>query len=292
MMNMVTEVVNEHIQLTTGVNTGRVIDGAWKKFKEQGIITKNILKKISDGYNSHFTPMDMLKLLNKLLIMFERIPKEFLMPCLLTSEISKSMFKSQTANPMRHIPLMLHFPRGTARIGVFCSIVCKLISSKEWKHYEHSNVARNSFPFTHPRGLGVVCLQDSYDSFFQVTLHFPSDPELYNKALPSTCVAVQDTIKEVINGVTETLCYVPDEPVLAFECVVEHTSRYSLHVAEYIKREGDYLICTREPSIHGKVTDEHRLWQGVCGCVFGVVCVYVGGWVGGCIRTCGVYVYL
>ena len=196
-LNMMTEVVKEHIKLTAGVNTGRVIDGVWKKFKEQGIITENILKKISHGYDSHFTPMDMLKLLKKLLIVFERIPEEFLMPCLLTSEIFKSTFKSQTADPMRHIPMMLHFPRGTARIGVYCSTVCKLISSNKWKQYEHSNVARNSFSFTRPDGLGVVCLQDSYDSFFQVTLHFPSDPELYNIELPSTCVAVQDTIKEV-----------------------------------------------------------------------------------------------
>ena len=274
-LNMVTEVVKEHIKLTAGVDTGRLMDAAWKKFTEQGIVTENILKNISDGYDSHFTPMDMLKLLNKLLIVFERIPEEFLMPCLLTSEISKSTFKSQTADPMQRIPMMLHFPRGTAKMGVFCSTVCNLISSKKWKNYEHSNVARNSFSFTRPRGLGVVCLQDSYDSFFQVTLHFPSDPAVY-KELPTTCVAVRDTIKEVINGVTDTLHYVRDEPVLAFVCVAEHTTSYSLHAAEYIKGEvDDYLICTREPSIHGKVTDDHRLWQGVWVCVFLRVCVCV-----------------
>ena len=272
-LNMVTEVVTEHIQLTTGVDTGRVIDGAWKKFKEQAIITENILMKISDGYGSHFTPMDMLKLLEELLIIFKRIPGEFLMPCLLSAETSKSVFASQTTDPMLHIPMMLHFPRSSARMGIFCSMVCKLISSKGWKHYENFNVARNSFSFTCPRGLGIVCLQDSYNSFFQVTLHFPSDPELYRKLLPSTCVAVQDTVKEVINLVTEVLHYVPDEPVLAFECVVPHKISYSLHAAKYIKGEVDYLICTREPSSHGKVTDDHRLWlgQGICVAVEDVV---------------------
>ena len=261
-LNMVTEVVMEHIKLTTGVDTGRLIDGAWKKFKEQGIITENILMKISGGYSSHFTPMDMLKLLEKLLIVFKRIPGEFLMPCLLSTEISKSVFDSQIADPMLHIPMMLHFPIGTPRIGIFCSMICKLIFSKEWKFYEHSNVARNSFSFTRPRGLGIICLQDSYDSFFQVTLHFPSDPELYRKLLPSTCVAVRDTVIKVINMVTEVLHYVPDEPVLAFECVVQHKMSYSLHAAEYIEGEVDYLICTREPSSQGKVTDDHRLWLG------------------------------
>ena len=261
-LNMLTEVVTEHIKLTTGVDTGMVIDGAMKKFKEQAIITENILMKISGGYNFHFTPVDMLKLLEELLIIFKRIPGEFLMPCLLSAETSKSVFESQTANPMLHIPMMLHFPSSTARIGIFCSMICKLISSKEWKHYEHSNVARNSFFFTRPRSLGIVCLQDSYDSFFQVTLHFPSDPELCHNILPSTCLAVRDTVQEVINGVTEALHYVPDEPVLAFECVVQHKARYSLHAAEYIRGEVDYLICTRDPSIHGKVTDDHRLWLG------------------------------
>ena len=161
--------------------------------------------------------------------------------------------------------MMLHFPSGTARMGIFYSTICKLISSKKFKHYEHSNVARNSFSFTRPHGLGVVCLQYSNDSFFQVTFHFPSDPEVY-KALPSTSVAVRDTIKKVINGVTDTLHYVPDEPVIAFECVAKHTIRYSLHTTEYIWGEGGYLICTREPSIPRKVTDDHRLWQGVCMC--------------------------
>ena len=265
-LNMMTEVVKEHIKLTTGVNTGRVIDGLWKKFKEQGIITENILLKISGNYNSHFTPMDMLRLLEELLIVFKRIPGEFLMPCLLSPISSKSMFRSPTADPMLHIPMMLHFPNGIARIGIFCSTICKLISNKEWKHYEFSNVARNSFSFTRPHGLGIICLQDSYDSFFQVTLHFPSDPELYRKLLSSTCVAVRDTVKEVINGVTEALHYIPDEPVLAFECVLKHKAKYSLHAAEYIEGEDDYLICTREPAIHVKVTDDHRLWQGVCNC--------------------------
>ena len=269
---MVTEVVTEHIKLTTGVNTGRVIDGAWK-FKEQAIITENILMKISGGYGSHFTPMDKLKLLEELLIIFKRIPGEFLMPCLLSAEVFKSVFNSQTADPMLHIPMMLHFPRGAPRIGIFCSMVCKPISRKKWEHYEHSNVARNSFSFTHPLGLGIVCLQDYYDSSFQVTLHFPSDPKLYRKLLPSICVILQDTVKEVINMVTGVLHYVPDEPVLAFECVVQHKISYSLHAAEYIEGEVDYLICTREPSSHGNVTDDHRLWlgEGVCVSVEDVV---------------------
>ena len=152
MLNIVTEVVMEHIQLITGFNTGKVIDGVWKKFKEQAIITENILMKISGGYNSHFTPMDMLKLLEELLIVFKRIPGEFLMPCLLSTEISKSVFDSQTADPILRIPMMLHFQRSTARIGIFCSMVCKLISNEELEHYELSNVARNCFSFTHPSG--------------------------------------------------------------------------------------------------------------------------------------------
>ena len=272
-LNMVTEVVMEHIKLTTCVDTGRVIDGVWKKFKEQAIITENILMKISSGYTSHFTPIDMLKLLEKLLIVFKRIPGEFLMPCLLFAETSRKVFHSPTADPMLRIPMMLHFPRGAPRIGIFCSMVCKLISSKEWKHYENYSVARNSFTFTHLHGLGIVCLQDSYDSFFQVTLYFPSDPELHHKVLPSTCVAVRDTVKKVINLVTEVLHYIPDEPVLAFECVVQHKARYSLHAAKYIEGEVDYLICTREPCSHGKVTDDHRLWlgQGMCVAVEDVV---------------------
>ena len=188
--------------------------------------------KISGDYGSNFTPMDMLKLLEELLIVFKKISGEFLMPCFLSAETSKSVFDNHTAEPMLCIPMMLHFPRSKERMGIFCSMVCKFISSKNWKHYEHSNVAKNSFSFTHPHGLGRICLQDSYGSFFQVTLHFPTDPELYHKSLPSTCVAVWDTVKEVINVVTEAFHYVLDEPVLAFKCLTQHKIGHSLHAAE------------------------------------------------------------
>ena len=39
----------------------------WKKFKEQGILTVGILNKISNSYDSHFTPEDMLKLLESII---------------------------------------------------------------------------------------------------------------------------------------------------------------------------------------------------------------------------------
>ena len=156
-LNMMTEIVKKHIKLTTGVDTGRVIFGM-RKFNQEGIITENILKKISGGYNDNFTPTDLLKVLEELLIVFKRNPGEFLMSCLLSVYTSKNILESQPAHPTLNIPMMLHFPRGTARISIFCSTVCKLVSSKEWKHSDEYNVARNSFIFAHPHGLGIVCL--------------------------------------------------------------------------------------------------------------------------------------
>ena len=237
-LNMVTEIVESHINLSGDIDTGRVMDGLWKKFKEQGILTVKILNKISNGYDPHFTPDDILKLLEKLLILFKRRPGEFLMPCLLSTEVSMPTFENLTADPMHQISMMLHFQKGLARIGIFCSSICKLISGEGWKHYENSNVSRNHFTLTHPDVFGVVCFQDSNDSFFQITLHFPAE-------------------------VTQALCYHPDEPVLAFECKKCHTPSLSLHPAKYFKGCKS-LRCTKDPLISTKLTEWHRLWLGEC----------------------------
>ena len=260
-LNMVTEIVESHINLSGDIDTGRVMDGLWKKFKEQGILTVKILNKISNGYDPHFTPDDILKLLEKLLILFKRRPGEFLMPCLLSTEVSMPTFENLTADPMLQISMMLHFQKGLARIGIFCSSICKFISGEGWKHYENSNVSRNHFTLTHPDVFGVVCFQDSNDSFFQVTLHFPADPELDSDIVPDMCVALQHTVKQVINEVTQALCYHPDEPVLAFECKKRHTPSLSLHPAKYFKGRKS-LRCTKDPLISTKLTEWHRLWLG------------------------------
>ena len=262
LLNMVTGIVVEHIKLNSGIDTGRTMYAGWKKFKEQGVLTVEILKKISNCCDCHFTPEDMLKLLEELLICFRMNPGEFLMPCLLSTQASSPRIESPTANPMLQFSMMLHFPRGIARIGIYCSTICKLISGEGWKHYQYSKVSRNHFCFTHHDVFGVVCVRDYYDSF-QVTLHFPSDAKLYPKILPDTCVALRDTVKKVINEVTRALCYCPDEPELAFECEEHHTASHSLHPARYIE-DCPSLLCTKDSRIFTALTEEHTLWLGEC----------------------------
>ena len=263
LLNMVTRIVVEHIKLNSGIDTGRTMYAVWKKFKEQGILTVEILKKISNCYDSHFTPEDMLKLLEELLISFRMNSEEFLMPCLLSTQESIPMIESPTADSMLQLSMMLHFPKGIARIGIFCSTICKLITSEGWNHYEYFKVSRNLFCLTHHNVFGVVCVRDYYDSFFQVILHFPSDAKLYPKILPDTCVALRDTVIQVINEVTPALHYHPDEPELAFECEEHSTTSHSLHPARYF-RDCPLLLCTKDSRISTAVTEKHNLWLGEC----------------------------
>ena len=260
-LNVLTEIVKHHIKLTSSNHDEeRALDGMWMKFKEQGVFTEAILQQISDIFNSDFTAKDMLMLLEKLLVVFQRNSEEYLMPCLLSTKASPPVFESKILKVT--FPAMLHFPHGGVRIGTFCSTVCKLISSEKWQHYRHSTVARNCFSLCHPHRLGVVTLYHSFDSFFQVTLHFPPD-----RVLPGLCVAVLDTVMRVINEVSMELCYEDNDcPVLAFECEGEHVPDMSLHAAVYMK-DGDYLLCTRDTMVHQELTDQQRLWHGMCVCV-------------------------
>ena len=56
---------------------------------------------------------------------------------------------------------------------------------------------------------------------------------------------------------TEELRYVPDEPVLAFLCEYSHDPVMAPHAAEHI--ENDYVLCTNDPMVTTKVTENNKL---------------------------------
>ena len=198
----------------------------------------------------------MVEVLETLLIFCEVDEKKYLMPCLLTT----TTVSTQSTTPT----MLLHFRQGLARFGIFCSTVCKLVSSCKWNLCLNMNNYRNSFHFTIPGCPGIVTLNDSFGSFFQVVLKIP--PEFTHKS-----VYIRDTIMTVINEVTEELRYFPDQPKLAFLCEYQHNPALAPHAAEYLEK--DYGLCSKDSMGTAKVTENNKIWlEGEFNCYSPYIC--------------------
>ena len=219
LLNFITKIIVCHIELTTNPNKSVASDGTWKCFKEQGIITEEIITHFLKISKTSLSVKIMVDVLETLLIICKVSEKKYLMPCLLTTTTTSV---TQSTKPS----MLLHFPQGLARFGIYCCTVCKLVSSCKWKLYLKNTIYRNCFQFTLPGCPGIVAINDSFGSFFQVVVDIP--PELSHK-----CADICNTLMRVINEVTEELRYIPDQPVLAFLCEYPHDPFIS-HVAVYM----------------------------------------------------------
>ena len=229
-LTFITKITVCHIELTTKPNISVATDGTWKSFKEQGIITEEILTHFLKINKASLSVRLMVEVLEALLIICKVDEEKYLMPCLLTTTATPV---AQSSKPS----MLLLFPQGLARFGIFCCTICKLISSCKWKLYLKAYNHRNSFHFTIPRCPGFVTLNDSFGSFFQVVLDIPS--KFAHKS-----VEIRNTLIRVINEVTEELRYIPDHSVLAFLCEYPHDPVMTPHAAEYI--EDDVVLCTND----------------------------------------------
>ena len=85
LLNFLTNITVRHIKLTTNPDLAATSTGAWKQFKEQGIVTEHVLVEISNVFDKTLTPRHMLEVMEKLLITCKVGDGKYLMPSLLTA---------------------------------------------------------------------------------------------------------------------------------------------------------------------------------------------------------------
>ena len=269
LLNFMTRVTVYHIKMTTNSDQAAPCTGVWKQFKEQGIITEDILVDICNVFDEVLTPRRMIEVMEKLLIVSMVGDGEYLMPSLLTALATLPRAKpflwlwwvpfgfgnylsDLISGLTSDVTMLLHFPLGLVRFGVYCSTVCELISNYNWKLTE--SVSRNRFCFRRPLCAGTVALIDSFDSFFIVNLDVPSN--FSTELLPNMCSEVRDTLLTVINKVTKELSYSEDQPLVSFICKRHHSTP---HAAVYDKTY-EHLLCTKDNNVINEVQDKHKLW--------------------------------
>jgi hypothetical protein len=277
-LNKHTELVAYHIELSTSpLYREMPLDGMWRKFRDYGVLTINCLRKFPAHYvTGVFSPVDMMKLFEKLLIVSEvsfrdvrassspptAEDREYLMPSVLQVDPQASC--NPTPQTWSVPPLVLYFPGGSVRYGVFCGTICYVMTRNKWRLFRHPesrrlyHIARNSVHFSIPGYRGKVTINDPFDSFFFVTVHIPQDVPF--ETVSCLCMKVRDTLITAITNVTKNLRYTADTPQVAFPCEEHKASHNILHPAT-VSEMCDELLCIKYDGIRKQMlTPEHRAW--------------------------------
>ena len=264
LLDKVTELVEYSYRLQTGACKDIAAEGKLRKFRDQGIVTLELLskKEFRRHYvQSLFSPGELLKLFKKLLIVSPITEDEFLMPCLLRVTQEPTPFA-----PSSNVPSLLFYFPHSPLLGVFCALVAYLLSQAKWKLlFDASSrspvkVDRNTVQFEVPGGLpGVITLSDSFLTYFQVSIQLP---EKAPRAFCSTvCPQIRETILAGLRKASSALHYNNCIPRDAFLCCEHGTSDSSTPHASIVDSTHTLMTCTLNPAkFCSTLTEEHLVW--------------------------------
>ena len=131
LLDKVTELVEYSYRLQTGACQHIAAAGKLRKFRDQGIVTLELLSENEFGRHyvqGLFSPVELLELFKKLLIVSQITEEEYLMPCLLRVTQEPTPFAPSSSVPS----LLFYFPHSPL-LGVFCALVAYLLSQAKWK---------------------------------------------------------------------------------------------------------------------------------------------------------------
>ena len=264
LLDKVTELVEYSYRLQTNACQHVATEGKLRKFRDLGIVTLELLSKKEFGRHyvqGLFSPVELLKLFKKLLIVSPITEEEYLMPCLLRVTQEPTVLAPSSSVPS----LLFYFPHSPL-LGVFCALVAYLLSQAKWKLlFDASSrspvkVDRNTVQFEVPGGLpGVITLSDSFSTYFQVSIQLP---EKAPRALCSTvCPQIRETILAGLRKASSALHYNNCVPRDAFLCLEHSNSDTTIPHASVVDSTRTLMTCTLNPAkFCSTLTEEHLVW--------------------------------
>ena len=135
LLNKVTELVHFNYNLHSDSPTV-ALEGKWMQFRDKGIVTLEMFQ--DERFSTHyipdlFTPAELIKLFEHLLIAAPLSNTAYFMPSLLYMVTPEEVSKYLPPPSSSAAPLLVHFPAGCAQNGVFCALIVYLISKCQWK---------------------------------------------------------------------------------------------------------------------------------------------------------------
>ena len=201
-----------------------------------------------------FSPIELIKLFQYLLILTPLSSREYFMPSLLQMMPLEEVSKMLPPPSSSAAPLLVHFPAGCAQNGVFCALVVYLLSKHQWKVECNTKcmplcVSRSSTRFQLPHKPVCIALVDVF-SYFKV--HVTTRATMY----PKVCPMIREAIFSGLKAAAKSLKYDISTPVPAFFCKCS-----SPHAATLVIEDDDcYLVCTKCSS-SGTLLKQHSVWQ-------------------------------
>ena len=270
------------------------VEGEWSHFIDRGIVSKASMK--SKHFSRHYVPGifcvdDLCELLKKLLV-FAPVPNpasahqevptstlpsdedketHFVMPAALESLLDTALAQYRESSS-EIVPLLVRFPKGSRRAGVFCCFVVHLISHFGWKRIldDTQPLYRNCFKIHLPTDPPCsVTLIDS-NSLIEVYV------KLAAGAIPRDCSALLNVIKNAILSGIDAACialnYKYTKPEFTFHCPHTQPSSQILpasrskelkpHTATLNDRN-TFLTCDLAHENSYPLQAGHRIWFGL-----------------------------
>ena len=233
----------------------KISSGGWRKFCEHGLVTEKFLSQ--DTFNSHyvaglFEVKNLIVLFEKLLVFATFSELEYFVPALLRHLDSKAVDDHR----VRCIPsLVLLFPGGGPRQGIFCALLCWLVSPANDSPAPWSIsvddlgsplcLYRNCVQFDVPDSLSTVTLIDTY-THFEVHSDVPEEFPFLRKA-----------IEKGLRKAALNLGYFNSSPSPALLCPC---GRGEAHVAEIIKSTHWKCSLKKLAKMFDKLSSDQQLW--------------------------------
>ena len=159
--------------------------------------------------------------------------------------------------------LLVKFPKGQRRAGVFCCFASHVIHHCGWDILLDTKVPlyRNCILF-HPRRVSPPVTVTVIDSNSFIEVHASISAE----ATDLECARLLPILKgSVFGGITaacRALRYEHTQPELGFFCPYHEAKEHSLHSAS-IRSDNVYWCCDVDTKVSGRLQKRHSLWFGM-----------------------------
>ena len=260
LLDKVTELVEESYRLSQAKEDKSLflIEGEELKFRDHGQVTEKFLSKFDIHYEKPlFTPKELITLLKGLLVFANLSENVYFMPCLLQVKTPEVVAQYQVSGQKA---LALHFPDSGPLLGMFCSTVAYLLSSKNthpcpWEVVQDDAgtpkcLNRNVIQFTIPKVTGAISLIDHFTHFeIHICTHPKKAAQLWKMA--------HDAVFSGLEKARKTLGYANNTPVPAIVCPAHPTVPHPATV------EDSVWTCSKMPLVFGDVAEGSIPWWTV-----------------------------
>ena len=253
----------------------KALTAKWKYFREFARVDVEFLSQeefIMHYVPKLFEPQHLVHLFKELFIFASIGETELFVPCLLQSldddKVNEYRVQPYDSSPIP--PLVIQFPEGCPRKGVFCSLICFLTSPKNypspWSILLERGVSspvclyRNCIQFKVYACPGTVTLIDAYTHF---EIHTKVKPATSGNICRYLCQKIYSTILTGIHKASINLGYYnsilpPDVlyPTFALLCPCGMSS---VHICD-INNELSIWVCSIDNESSEELTPQQKLW--------------------------------